>query len=150
MHIKTIFLIGTLSPFMMAAAHAQDPGRALDPTPLEHPLPITSVRTSDPAQLIPRIRAALAASGFRVTRVDIAKLTVDAQRNDRQGSKDYDRVIVWLERSLTIPTESYDLFLTFGRYEAMWGRDIYRVRVDDAFVQARISTLRNRLLGLGT
>jgi hypothetical protein len=150
MRVGCVLLIGVLSSFLVGAAHAQDPGKQVDPTPLEHPLPITAVRASYPDQTITQIRSVLDASGFRVTRVDMTKLSVDAQRPDSHGSKDYDRVIVWLERSLAAPTGLYDLYLAYGRFEDMWGRGVTRVRVGESFIETRVAPLRTRLLALGS
>jgi hypothetical protein len=147
----TLLVLGTLLA-MAAVAHGQQPAKQINPAPLEHPQPLTSVRSADPMRVMMQIRDAAMASGFEITRTDNTRLTLEARRAEPAPSRDYDRVIVWLERSLSEPTASLDVYLAYGRYEAILARngvEMFRVVVPAAFEDDRLKAFRPRLLALG-
>jgi hypothetical protein len=49
--------------------------------------------------------------------------TLDARKPDERWPANYDRIILWLERSAQNPG-SVNLYLLYGRYEAIFGKPI--------------------------
>jgi hypothetical protein len=137
---------------VIVAVRAQQPAKQINTAPLDHPQPLTSVRTGDVARVMTQLRDAATASGFAITRTDNNRLTLEVRRVDRPPSRDYDRVLIWLERSPTEPTASVDLYLAYGRYEAILARtgtEVFRVVVPVAFEDERLKDLKPRLIALG-
>ncbi len=133
-----------------AAALAQEPAKEINPAPLEHPARVTAIATTDPAALFARVRKAVKEAGFTRAQADRDRFAIDAKRNDPAPSKNYDRVLVWLERSPVKPLEQVDLYLLYGRYEEIIARrtDIYRVVVNDQFESNRIGALKDSLIAM--
>jgi hypothetical protein len=141
MRIRTTFALWLILLWSAATClHAQQPAKDINPVPLEHPQPFTSIRSADVADLLTRLRAAIEAAGFTVTRTDNNRLLIEGRRAEAAPSRDYDRVLVWLERGPVEPMVNFDLYLAYGRYEEIWARrrDIYRVVVDQRFEEERI------------
>jgi hypothetical protein len=131
---------------------AQQPAKPLNPTPLERPSPVATVRTADVILTLHEARDSAVAAGFKVTKLDQGNLLIDARRLDRPGAKNYDRVLIWLQRTAQDPLKEVELYLLYGRYEEVWADqlDIYRVVVSDDFEEARIGALRTALGTLTT
>jgi hypothetical protein len=135
----------------VGVATGQQPAKPINPAPLEHPQPLTSIRSSDPAAVMAQLRQIATESDFAITRADSGRLTLEARRADPAPSKNYDRVLIWLERSPLDPAVTVDLYLAYGRYEeiiARNGPEIFRVVVSPTYEDQRISALRTRLLAL--
>jgi hypothetical protein len=147
----TLGLFVCLVSLIVAVARGQQPAKQINPAPLEHPQPFTSIRSGDTARVMTRVRDAATASGFAITRIDNSRLTLEARRADTAPSRDYDRVLIWLERSPSEPTTSLDMYLAYGRYEAILARngiEVFRVVVPAAFEDERLKVLRPRLLAV--
>jgi hypothetical protein len=137
---------------IVSVVRGQQPAKPINVAPLEHPDPLTSIRSADTARVMGQVRDAAAASGFSITRTDNSRLSLEARRAEPTPSRDYDRVLIWLERSPSEPAASLDLYLAYGRYEAILARngiEVFRVVVPAAFEDQRLSALRPRLLALG-
>jgi len=137
---------------IVAVVRGQQPAKQINPALLEHPQPLTSIRSEDAARVMMQLRDAAMTSGFAITRTDNSRLTLEARRAEPAPSRDYDRVLMWLERSLSEPTASFDLYLAYGRYEAILARngvEVFRVVVPTAFEDDRLRVLRPKLLALG-
>jgi hypothetical protein len=133
-----------------AVATGQQPAKQINPAPLDHPQPLTSIRSGDAPAVMTQLRAAATQSGFAITRADNSRLSVEARRADPAPSKNYDRVLIWLERAPLDPGAHFDLYLAYGRYEeiiARNGPEIFRVVVSPSFEDQRINEIRMRLLG---
>jgi len=137
---------------MVVTVGGQQPAKQIHSVPLEHPQPLTSIRSGDAMRVMTQVREAATAAGFTITRTDNARLTLEARRAEPAPSRDYDRLLIWLERSPLEPTSSVDLYLAYGRYEAILARnglEVFRVVVPAAFEDQRLSAIRPRLLALG-
>ena len=137
---------------LVVAVGGQQPAKQINTAPLEHPQPLTSIRSGDAVRVLTQVRDAATASGFTITRTDNGRLTLEARRAEPAPSRDYDRLLIWLERSPLEPTSSVDLYLAYGRYEAILARnglEVFRVVVPASFEDQRLSTIRPRLLALG-
>jgi hypothetical protein len=129
----------------------QQPAKQINLAPLDHPQPLASIRSGDAAAEMTQLRAIAAQSGFAITRADNNRLSLEARRADPPPSKNYDRVLIWLERAPLDPAAGLDLYLAYGRYEdiiARNGPEIFRVVVSQSFEDQRINALRMRLLAL--
>ena len=154
MSVRTMLLVFAGTVLAIAAgARGQQPAKQINPAVLEHPQPLTSIRSGDSMRVMTQIRDAATASGFEITRTDNSRLSLEARRAERAPSRDYDRVLIWLERSPSEPAASLDLYLAYGRYEAILARngvEVFRVVVPAAFEDERLKALRPRLLALGS
>jgi hypothetical protein len=143
----TLLLVVFFSIF--THVHAQAIAPPTNPTPLEHPLPLTSLRTKDVRSFLIRLTETINEAGFKVVRNDTNSLLIDAKRFDSPQAKDYDRVLVWLERGHVDPLVTFDLYLAYGRYQEILGEaGTPRVLVDPDWEDAQVGTLKQSLIEL--
>lgn len=135
---------------LSSVAAGQQPAPQIDPNPLVRPEALVSVSSTDPVGLLNKAHEKVAAAGYEIVRVDVSAGTLEAKRADSTSSKDYDKIILWLERDLREPDRYMKLYLQYGRYEEILAarRDVYRVVVTRAFEDARTAPIRIALIAL--
>jgi len=130
--------------------HAQAVAREINPAPLEHPQSLVTIRTRGPSKLFSRIQDSVRSAGFEISRVDATRFLLDARRPGAP-TKDFDRILVWLEWTPQEPLKSVDLYLLYGRYEEIWtqeGKGTHRVVVDQSFEDEHVGQVRQALIQL--
>ena len=146
-HMAPFVAVLSLAPSVVRAQAVAPP---INPAPLEHPQSLITLQTSDVPRLFSMIRRAVGRAGFEMGRVDGARYVVDAHQ-PKAPAKDFDRIIVWLERSPLDPAQSVDLYLAYGRYAEILtqdGKGTHRVVVDQTFEDQHVGPVRQALLQL--
>ena len=140
-------------PFLSAGLlRAQAVAPPINPAPLEHPSPLVTVSTADMAGLLAKIRGALRAADFEISRLDAARFVVEA-RHPGIPAKGFDRILVWLEWNPHEPGRTVELYLVYGRYEEIWtqeGRETHRVVVNQAVEDQRAGPIKQALIDLAS
>ena len=130
---------------------AQAIARPVDPTPLARPEAVATLHASAPVTLLQRLRQIVTTKGFTVVERDDDANFFAAERKDSGASKDYDRVLLWLERDTRDPLHLLHVHLLYGRFEDVWvasRRGVHRVRVDPDYEAGRIGAVRTAILAL--
>ncbi|MGH7491167.1 MAG: hypothetical protein ACREOO_02105 [bacterium] len=131
-------------------ARAQQPAPPIDHTPLARPRPAGVFQTNDVQKLLRMISDSVQHAGYKVNSFDVREAALEATKPDDAQSKNYDKVIIWLERDVQEPAKFVKLYMLYGRYEYLLAqrRDVYRIQIDQTFEQARVGKLKESLLML--
>lgn len=125
-------------------ADGQTP-RERNPVPLERPRPLV-IATGAPRDVLQKIHTILRRDGFSVDAVNWNEGDLEASRTSaRRGGGDeaMDKVIVWLERSLT-DSNQVRVYFEYGRYERFFGyTDLQRIALSRAEERALIGPVRD-------
>jgi hypothetical protein len=100
-----------------------DPAQAIfrtDPTPLERPAPLKTLKSGDAAKICDAIGKALTDNGFKVTNQDCDAGEFEATK-ETNAAGESDRVLIWLERDFEKPKDAIKLYFLYGRYETLAG-----------------------------
>jgi len=146
-------ILGLCAPVFFLASSVvlpQQPAPPIHPTPLARPETLVSISSDNPVKVLETVRQTISAAGYEIVRIDPLAGTLEATRADSGSSKDYDKIVLWLERDLREPTRYINLYLLYGRYEEILAarRDIYRVVVSSAFEAERTAPIRKALMAL--
>jgi len=116
--------------------------------PLARPRPITVVPAVGVTRLTTEITKILERQKFSTESYDPKRPFFQATRLD--GQRSFDRVIIWAERDFEKPYDFFQIYLMYGRYEAIaLSRDkSYRLNVSEQLEERRIGSLRRDLLRL--
>jgi hypothetical protein len=107
------FSIVVLLVFAFPVA-SQQPAPKVDMTPLARPGPLAVIRVQDPATLLAKVADVLRRGGFLLRQTDTRDQFIDATRPDSAPSKNYDRVLVWLERDFQDPSQTVKVLWRSG------------------------------------
>jgi hypothetical protein len=126
---------------------AQAPAPPIDKTPLARPQPLCSRAEQDAAKVMKDLVGLVPKEGFVVKQVNVSGGTLEAWKMDAPTSENSDRVLMWIERDLTMPTNLIHIYLTFGRYMKIVAApcEICRVVVSDTEEQRRVGSLKQAL-----
>jgi len=132
-------------------ASAQDPAPQIDPAPLQRPARLVAIDTHDIDLTFAKIRAAVIASGFAIANTDPDTYFLEAIRPFTGPPPSYDRVIIWLQRSVQKPLTRVDVYLGYGHFEEIIAEktDYLRVVVGTPYIDSHVGPLKKRLLDLG-
>jgi hypothetical protein len=110
------------STIIAATAALCFPGRtpaqamfATDPTPLERPAPLKTLKSGDTAKICDAIAKALTDNGFKLTNQDCDVGEFQATKKTN-SSGESDKVLIWLERDFEKPKDAVKLYFLYGRY----------------------------------
>ncbi len=127
------------------------PAQALfapDPTPLERPAPLKTLKSGDTAKICDAIAKALADNGFKVTNQDCDVGEFEAAKKTSTDGE-FDKVLIWLERDFEKPKDAVKLFFRYGRYETLAGHaDPVRIRTTAADEERNVGALKEALTSL--
>jgi len=123
---------------------------SVDPNPLKRPTPLVVVKTDDAEALLKSIVDAVKNAGFDITTADFREAMIEAQKQDNQPSKGYDRVIIWLERDFLDPSKFVKLYFLYGRYESLLGAEkkIYRIKVAESYEEEKVGKFKQFLISI--
>jgi hypothetical protein len=93
---------------------------ATDPTPLERPAPLKTLKTAEAAKLCDAILKALTDNSFKVTNQDCDVGEFAAERKTNRDGE-LDKVVIWLERDFEKPNNAIKLYFRYGRFETLLG-----------------------------
>lgn len=121
---------------------------APDPTPLERPAPLKTLKSGDTAKICDAIAKALTDNGFKVT-------NQDCDVGDFEGTKktstagEFDKVLIWLERDFEKPKDAVKLYFRYGRYETLAGHpEPVRIRTTATDEERNVGALKEALTSL--
>ena len=112
--------------------------------PLERPKPLVFIQADEPEKLMEKIKETISQYGFTISDIDTQEKYIEAKRSDDPPhSKDYDKIIIWLERDIEKSNKLRVHFL-YGRYMEIRSKtiDIYRVKINQAKEEERIGKLK--------
>ena len=91
-------------------------------------------------------------AGYKVNSFNVREAALEATKPDDAQSKNYDKIIIWLERDFQEPSKFIKLYMLYGRYEYLFAqrRDVYRIQINQLFEDARVGKLKQSLLRLGS
>ena len=119
----TLFILMTLNICFSATVVvvARLPAFAEDPTPLKPPKPLVRIEASNDSTLWKAILNILKKFEFKLTNLDSKENVIEATRyhksvGDLLPSRDYDSVIIWLERDFDEPNKYIKIYLAYGLY----------------------------------
>ena len=144
-------MIAFLCIISARGVESQQPAPKVDSTPLARPVPLAVLKPQDPAALLDQITTTIKAAGFTISRIDTSDQLIDAKRAELPPSKNYDRVIVWLERDFRDPLKTVKIFLLYGRYEEIVSatRSVERIVISSDREEQRVGALKQSLLSGG-
>jgi hypothetical protein len=118
--------------------------------PLARPKYLTVIQTEDPATLLRTIVDTVRKAGFQIGQMDVKEQQFEATKNDTASSKNYDRVIVWLERDVQEPAKYVKVYFLYGRYEEIMAEKmkISRVELFPHEEEEHIGKLKQEILAL--
>jgi hypothetical protein len=150
MHLgKSCYFVGLVAIALSSIAFGQVPAPTLNPAPLERPASLVALSTTDAKKTFGQVRAKVESLGFKLNHLDNDAFTLDAQKTDERSPMNYDRIILWLELTAQNPGKRVNLYLLYGRYEAIFGKpDALRVVVSKDVEDQRIGSLKMALLAL--
>jgi hypothetical protein len=101
---------------------AQQPAPPVDFMTLERPEPVAVVPNATPAKIFALAAQCLKTSGFNLVKSDQRECLLEAHKPIRgnQG-KDYDAVLLWLERGIDDPA-TIKVHCLFGRFIEVFGK----------------------------
>ncbi|HKV60305.1 MAG TPA: hypothetical protein VJO16_00200 [Candidatus Acidoferrum sp.] len=127
------------------------PAQALfktDPTPLERPAPLKTLKSGDTAKICDAIAKALTDNGFKVTNQDCDVGEFEATKKTRTDGE-FDKVLIWLERDFEKPKDVVKLFFLYGRYETLAGHaEPVRISITVADEDRNVGALKEVLTSL--
>ena len=146
-----VFVIALLCLISATDAQAPQPAPKVDPMPLARPVPLAVLKPHDPAMLLEQIVTTVKGAGFSITRIDENDQVIEAKRVDAAPSKNYDRVIVWLERDFRDPLKTIKVFFLYGRYEEIVSttRSVERIAISPDREDQRVGALKQSLMSGG-
>jgi len=145
---KLCFLcVATIFLCFPVVSLSQQPAPKINPNPLTRPQYLVVVSSSDVKELMKTIFDTITQAGFKIDHLDSKELQLEAIRPDHPPSKDYDKVLLWLERDFQEPLRYVRIYLLYGRYEEIWGK-VSRVEVSPSWEEDRIGGLKQSLISL--
>ncbi len=119
-----------------------------DPTPLERPAPLKTLRTADTAKVCEAITKTLADNGFKTTRDDCDLGEFEATKKTNAAGE-FDKVVIWLERDFGKPREALRLYFLYGRFETLAGhQEPVRIKTTSADEERNAGALKEALVSL--
>jgi hypothetical protein len=126
---------------------AQTPYKT-DPTPLERPAPLKTLKTGDAAKLCDAIAKALTDNGFNVTNQDCDIGEFEATKKTTTDGE-FDKVVIWLERDFEKPNDAIKLYFRYGRFETLLGHpEPVRISTTPADEDRNVGPLKEALKSL--
>src|SRR5512135_3677361 len=92
--VALVFILVLLT----AISWSQTAGPTILKEPLAPPKYLTVIQTDNPATLLKTVSETVKKAGFQIDQLDSREQILDASKKDGGPSKNYDRVIIWLER----------------------------------------------------
>ena len=131
---------------------SQAPSPKIHPFPLSRLEPIVVIQSSNGIRLLEIISDTIKHAGFKINRLDRGVLLIVATRADDAPSKDYDQILIWLERDFKEPLKFISLYFLYGRFEEILAKEkgVYRIIVDTSFEEERVGKLKQALISLST
>ncbi len=132
--------------------HAQAIAPVIDPTPLELPKPLMVIPTDTPSSLLKIITDTLKVYKYQITRSDFKEYIIEAKRNIKSNSQDYDKIIIWLERDFNEPLKFIKLYFIHGRYLKIVSQktSIERIYINASQEDAYVGKLKKALIAIST
>ena len=119
-----------------------------DPTPLERPVPLKTLKSGDAAKICDAIAKALTDNGFKVTNQDCDVGEFEATKKTSTDGE-FDKVLIWLERDFEKPKDAIKLFFRYGRYETLAGHpEPVRIQATAADEERNVGALKESLTSL--
>jgi hypothetical protein len=127
------------------------PAQALfktDPTPLERPAPLKTLKSGDAAKICDAIGKALTDNGFKAANQDCDSGEFEATKKTNAAGE-FDKVLIWLERDFEKPKEVIKLYFLYGRYETLAGHpEPVRIVTNPADELQNVGALKDALTSL--
>jgi hypothetical protein len=127
------------------------PAQALfktDPTPLERPAPLKTLKSGDTAKICAAVAKALTDNGFKVTNQDCDVGEFEATKKTSTDGE-FDKVLIWLERDFEKPKDIVKLYFIYGRYEPLAGHpDPVRIKTTATDEEQNVGVLKEALTSL--
>jgi hypothetical protein len=121
---------------------------APDPTPLERPAPLKTLKSGDTAKICDAIAKALTDNGFKVTNQDCDVGDFEATKKTSTAGE-FDKVLIWLERDFEKPKDAVKLYFRYGRYETLAGHpEPVRIRTTATDEERNVGALKEALTSL--
>jgi hypothetical protein len=118
--------------------------RNVDPTPLERPKPLCSLKGEAVRPIIQLVSDTLESAGYSITQVDFDRGELRASQSDGKGEN---RLVVWLEWDVLNPGKQMHLYLSAGRFEPFFGSiDLRRVQLAANEEQQLFAPIRKALI----
>jgi hypothetical protein len=150
--MKNVYRIGLFIMLFLitGSLFAQQPGPQINEEPLQRPKPLVVLETNQPTVLMERIKTTIVNNGFKIDQVDMREQYLEATKLDGPESKNYDKIIVWLERDIEYPNRYLKVYFLYGRYIEMISRklDVYRIKITPSEEEGRIGQLKQSLISI--
>jgi hypothetical protein len=119
-----------------------------DPTPLERPTPLKTLKSGDATKICDAIAKALTDNGFKVANQDCDAGEFEATKKTNAAGE-FDKVLIWLERDFEKPKDAIKLYFLYGRYETLAGHpEPVRIVATAADEQQNVGALKDSLTSL--
>lgn len=119
-----------------------------DPTPLERPAPLKTLKSGDAAKICDAISKVLTDNSFKVTSQDCDLGEFEASKKTNSAGE-LDKVLIWLERDFEKPKDVTKLYFLYGRFETLAGHaEPVRIRTTPVDEERNVGTLKEALTSL--
>lgn len=109
------------APGLVLTAQPQQPAPPVDFTPQTPPKAAVIIEGGNPTNVFAAAISSLTTNGFSVINSDRREFVLEVRKLKSAGSKDCDKVIVWLGRDAAKP-DVLKVYILFGRYIEVFGR----------------------------
>jgi hypothetical protein len=129
-----------LAPVHLFGQQIREP----DPTPLEAPKPICTLRLADLDTAIQALSKVFTTGGFSLESASDETGQILAKKAQGNGEN---RVLLWLERDLNKPTERFRVYFAAGRYEPFFGfQNLQRALITDGDFHQRFGSIKAAII----
>jgi hypothetical protein len=119
-----------------------------DPTALERPAPLKTLKTPDTAKVCEAITKTLAGNGFKTTHDDCDLGEFEATKKTNAAGE-FDKVVIWLERDFEKPSQALRLYFLYGRFETLAGhQEPVRIKTTSVDEERNAGALKEALMSL--
>jgi hypothetical protein len=119
-----------------------------DPTPLERPAPLKTIKSGETVKICEAILKALADNSFKVKNQDCDLGEFEGTKNTNSPGE-FDKVLIWMERDFEKPKDATKLYFLYGRFETLAGHpEPVRIRTTPADEDHNVGTLKEALTSI--
>ena len=144
--------IAVLCLFLCVPSWGQQIAPPILKEPFGRPKYLTVIQTNNASTLLRTISDLVKKEGFRIDQLDVKEQQLEATRQDNVPSKNYDKVIIWLEKDFQDPDKYIKVYFLYGRFMEILAEEkgVYRVKVTDSAEEGRIGKLKQSIIALST
>jgi hypothetical protein len=144
--------IAVMCLFLCATVRAQQIAPPILKEPFGRPKYLTIIQTNNASTLLKTISEMVKKEGFKIDQLDIKEQQLEATRQDSAPAKNYDKVILWLEKDFQDPDKFVKVYFLYGRFMEILAEEkgVYRVKLTDSAEESRIGKLKQSIIALST